>query len=132
MSSLQIFASMAALFLVFLCVMVLAAYGRQAMRGPVYLRTKTYKTRDKHHEFKVLGIANFEDLEDFITFLVRTFNVRILEEDRELDDMVWIIGRASDWVEVHYDDHDGARLRSPKKSRGILFSEMEKRFKTKR
>ncbi len=126
----QFLALLFAAALIGLCVIVVGWFWRHAARTPTYRRTKTCKTRDKHREFKVLGIANLEDLEDFITFLVRTFKLRIIEEDRELDDMVWVMGTAKDWIEVYYDDHDGTRLRSPKKSKGGLFSQLEKALKT--
>lgn len=126
----QFLALLVAIALVGLGVIVVGWFFRQAATGPSYRRTKTYRTRGKHREFKVLGIANLEDLEDFITFLVRTFKVRILEEDRELDDMVWVLGTAKDWIEIYYDDHDGTRLRSPKKSKGALFNQLEKALKT--
>lgn len=125
----QLLSLMVVIALIALSVLLVGWFFRQAAAGPSYRRTKTYKTRDKHREFKVLGINNLEDLEDFITFLVRTFKVRILEEDRELDDMVWVIGTTKDWIEIHYDDHDGTRLRAPKKSKGGLFGQLEKALK---
>ncbi len=83
-------------------VIALGRFFHHTSRRPTYRHTKTYRTRDKRCEFTVLDIANFEDLGDFITFLVRMFKFRIPEEDRKLDDMVWVLGTAKDWIKIYY------------------------------
>ena len=116
----DVFATLMAIALAVLVLAILMRGLHILRRGPQYRRSKPYKVRG-HPEFHVYGITSTEGIETFLTFLKKSYGADILHKEGELDEMFWKVGQFDDWVEFHYTDHDGARIRAgDRRGRGLF------------
>jgi len=123
------FLVLAALGLVVLMGEILRRALRAAAAPRRYRRSAAYATNGRP-EFEVYGIGGQEDIETFLRFLHRKYRVRVLDKDPDPDELSWKVGRRKDWVEIHYSDHLGLRVRAADKKGAGLFAKMLEDFET--
>ncbi len=102
---------------------------RQAT-GPHFRRSKPRTLKSGQTEFRLLGLDGFEEAEAFVSFVLKTYGGRILEQDLEPDEMRWVLGTPDDWITFRYDDHDGGRVTSMDRTAGGLFGRLLRDLKT--
>ncbi len=119
-----LFATLIAIALLALVVVIVAHFLIRHLGGPTYRRTKPYALKTGHFEFRILGIGGFEDAEDFITYLLRSSLGQVLEHDLEPDEVWWRVGVPTDWITVIFDDPDGLRVRSKERAQHGLFGRL--------
>ena len=117
------FASLIAYALVGLVIWALISRMIAARRGPSYRRSRVYKVWPKAREFRVFCVDTWDEVEQLIGYLHKSYGVEVIESDPEPDEAMWLLGNGAGQVELYFDDHERTRIRSVKDG-GILFKRL--------
>ena len=90
---------------------ILGALRHRSAKTP-YRRSHIYTAWPRRKEFRVLGITSLDEIERFIDHCGHTYGTEMTQYDPEPDEYMWLLENTQGAVELHYDDHEGARMRS--------------------
>ncbi len=121
MDLMQLFLSLAAIAVGVLVIMPLFSHVRQGRRKSRYTRSPPYRVWFNQQEFKVHGLTSFAEVDVLIDYLTHTYDLETVEHDPEPDESFWVFASDIGAVKLFYDDHEGARIRTMRKSQRGLF-----------
>ena len=119
----DMFASYIAYALVGLVIWTLIARIIKARSRHAYRRSPVYKVWPKAQEFRVFCVDTWDEVEQLIAYLHKSYGVEVIEADPEPDEAMWLLGNGAGQVELYFDDHERTRIRSVKGG-GILFKRL--------
>ena len=103
----------------------------QSRRPLTYTRSRVYGIWPRQREFRLRGIESHHDVFQFLSFLTDHYGAEVIANDPEPDEERWLVGADLGRIELYFDDHERARIRSVKNG-GRFFDRLLRDINLKR
>lgn len=131
--TLTFFAKIMAIAFLALLALPVALYIMRSGRTKSYTRGRVRKVWRGWQEFRVFSVSSVHEAQGLRRFLEDRYNLETVEQDLEPDEESWVLEGIEGRIELHFNDHDGARIRASIRSDGRdLFQRLQRDFKKRR